>query len=588
MTALFERITETPLVFDEGRGDDALESLSKALADIPDLAPAAKLVRESPKLRALLQATFSCSPYLTSLALRDPATLAECVLRDPDAQLGEARAELAAAIAEAPSTKEVLALLRRYKRRMALLTALADLGGVWPTEVTLKTMSAAADAVLQQAVTFLFRKARETGQIASQDALSPAPGYFIVAMGKLGAFELNYSSDIDIIVFYDAERAGLKPDIEPSIFFVRLTRELVRLMQEHTADGYVFRTDLRLRPDPGATQIALSTDAGLTYYESFGQNWERAALIKARIAAGDAEAGEEFLAQLAPFVWRKYLDYAAIADIHAMKRRVHAYKGHGAIAVEGHDIKLGRGGIRDIEFFAQTQQLIAGGRHPELRSRGTIETLERLAKGGWIAKEAASDLTEAYLFLRRIENRLQMVGDQQTHIIPAEPQELDRIARLSGFADTNAFGDALLTRFKRVEAHYGALFEKLPELPSSAPTLVISADEKDPAALASLERLGFGNPGAAIAAIRAWQSGRYAATRSARARERLTEFLPSLLDCFRPNRRARPCARHLRQGDGRDAGRRAALLAPCRQSQPAQAGRRHHGDGAAPRAHYRA
>ena len=361
---------------------------------------------------------------------------------------------------------------------------------------------------------------------------APAPGYFIIAMGKLGAFELNYSSDIDIIVFYDAERAGLKADIEPSTFFVRLTRELVRLLQEHTADGYVFRTDLRLRPDPGATQIALSTDAGLTYYESFGQNWERAALIKARIAAGDVALGEEFLGQLAPFVWRKYLDYAAIADIHAMKRRVHAYKGHGAIAVEGHDIKLGRGGIRDIEFFAQTQQLIAGGRHPELRTRGTIETLERLAEGGWIAKEAASDLTEAYLFLRRIENRLQMVGDQQTHIIPAERDELERVAKLSGFADTDSFGDALLGRFKRVETHYGALFEKLPELPSAAPTLVISADEKDPAAIASLERLGFRNPAAAIAAVRAWQSGRYAATRSTRSRERLTEFLPSLLDAF--------------------------------------------------------
>ena len=170
---------------------------------------------------------------------------------------------------------------------------------------------------------------------------------------------------------------------------MRLTRDLVRLLQEHTADGYVFRTDLRLRPDPGATQIALSVEAGLTYYESFGQNWERAALIKARVAAGDIAAGEEFLRQLAPFIWRKYLDFAAVADIHAMKRRVHAFKGHGAIAVEGHDIKLGRGGIRDIEFFAQTQQLIAGGRHPELRTRGTVETLDRLAEGGWIAPDAA-------------------------------------------------------------------------------------------------------------------------------------------------------------------------------------------------------
>ncbi|MGV1014396.1 MAG: bifunctional [glutamine synthetase] adenylyltransferase/[glutamine synthetase]-adenylyl-L-tyrosine phosphorylase, partial [Methyloceanibacter sp.] len=266
--------------------------------------------------------------------------------------------------------------------------------------------------------------------------------------------------------------------------------------------------------------------------ESFGQNWERAALIKARVAAGDLEAGEEFLRQLSPFIWRKYLDYAAIADIHAMKRRVHAYKGHGAIAVEGQDIKLGRGGIRDIEFFAQTQQLIAGGRHKELRTRGTIETLDRLAEGGWIAREAAEALSETYYLLRRIENRLQMVGDQQTHIIPDKRQELDRIARLCGFADTDAFGNALIDRFKCVEAHYEALFEKLPEPPVSAPNLVVAADEADPATLASLEQLGFHNPKAAIEAIRAWQSGRYGATRSAKARERLTEILPSLLDAF--------------------------------------------------------
>jgi [glutamine synthetase] adenylyltransferase / [glutamine synthetase]-adenylyl-L-tyrosine phosphorylase len=534
VTAFFERITLSPLVYDAARGEDALESLTNALRGDPNLAPAAALLAEVPKASELLAASFSCSPYLTSLALRDPSTLAECLLRDPDAHLAEARRGLAAAVAEAATAKEVMALLRRFKHRIALLAGLADLGGVWSTEATLSAMSVAADTVLEQATAFLFRKAREAGQIkpAQAGAASSASGYFVIAMGKLGALELNYSSDIDIIVFYDAERAGLAPDIEPSTFFVRLTRELVRLLQEHTADGYVFRTDLRLRPDPGATQIALSTDAGLIYYESFGQSWERAALIKARVAAGDIEAGEEFLGQLAPFIWRKYLDFAAVADIHAMKRRVHQFKGHGAIAVEGHDIKLGRGGIRDIEFFAQTQQLIAGGRHPELRTRGTIETLNRLAGGGWIAPEAARELTEAYLFLRRIENRLQMIGDQQTHILPADLPELARVAALSGFADTNAFGNALIAAFKRIEAHYGALFEKLPELPTSAPSLVVQTDEADPAALASLERLGFHNPAAAIAAIRAWQSGRYVATRSARARERLTQFLPALLDAF--------------------------------------------------------
>jgi len=531
VTAFFERITESPRVYDAARGADALESLAKAFQGASELAPAAKLLSKSAKVRELLKAAFSASPYLTALALRHPASLAGCLLSDPDAYLAEARAGLAAAAAQASATSEVMALLRRFKHRMALLTGLAELGGVWPTEAALEAMSVTADSVLEQATAFLFRKARVSGQLRQADLTSPAPGYFVIAMGKLGAFELNYSSDVDIIVFYDADRAGLKPEVEPSTFFVRLTRDLVHLLQEHTADGYAFRTDLRLRPDPGATQIALSVEAGLTYYESFGQNWERAALIKARVVAGDVLAGEEFLRQLSPFVWRKYLDFAAVADIHAMKRRVHAFKGHGAIAVEGHNIKLGRGGIRDIEFFAQTQQLIAGGRHPELRTRGTIETLERLATGGWIAPGTAEELTEAYLFLRRIENRLQMVGDQQTHIIPAEREELDRVARLSGFADTNAFGDALIDRFKRVEVHYEALFEKIPGAPRSAPNIIV-ADENDPAALAALERLGFGNPPAAVAAIRAWQSGRYAATRSERTRERLTEFLPSMLDAF--------------------------------------------------------
>jgi len=527
VTAFADRITELPQIYDAARGADVLAGVLQALGDVPALAPAARLAA-APKTKALLEAVFSGAPYLAALAQRSPQLLADCLVRDPDTHLAEARAALGVDMVKAPAAKEAMVLLRQFKHRTALLIGLADLGGVWPTEVTLKALSEAADATLQEAVAFLFRKAREAGQVSS---VEEAPGYFVIAMGKLGAMELNYSSDIDFMVFYDAERAGLAADVEPSTFFVRLTRDLVRLVQEHTADGYAYRTDLRLRPDPGATQIALSTDAGLTYYESFGQNWERAALIKARIVAGDIALGEEFLEQLSPFIWRKYLDFAAVADIHAMKRRVHAFKGHGAIAVEGHDIKLGRGGIRDIEFFAQTQQLITGGRHPELRTRGTIATLERLADGGWIEKTAADDLTRAYLFLRRVENRLQMVGDQQTHIIPGDRAELDRIARLSGFEDTDAFGDALIAQFKVVETHYGALFEKIPEPATEVPGIVV-ADESDPGALAALERLGFNNPIATVAAIRAWQSGRYASTRSAKSRERLTEFLPLLLDAF--------------------------------------------------------
>ncbi len=532
MTAFYEHISDAPRVYDEARATDILSTLAKAMGEDPHLVLAAKLLADNPRVRALLAGTFSASSYLAALASRDPSRLAHCLCRDPDRHFAEARAGLATAMTGAQTAKAAMAALRRFKQRIALLIGLADLGGVWSTDTTLAAMSLAAETVLQQAVKFLFRQAREAGQLTPAADASCANGYFVIAMGKLGGRELNYSSDIDIIVFYDAARAGLAPGIELQAFFVRITRELVRLLQEHTADGYVFRTDLRLRPDPGATQVALSKDAGLVYYESFGQNWERAALIKARIVAGDVEAGEAFLRELSPFIWRKYLDFGAIADIHAMKRRVHAFKGHGSIAVAGHDIKLGRGGIRDIEFFVQTQQLIAGGRHPELRTRGTIETLDRLAEGGWIAALAAQDLTRAYRFLRGVENRLQMIGDQQTHVLPEEPQELARLAALAGFADADAFAAGLVKELTAVETHYGALFEKLPALSSPTPSIVVHGDEADPEALAALKRLGFHNSGAAMAAIRAWQSGRYPATRSTRARERLTAFLPVLLDAF--------------------------------------------------------
>ncbi len=417
----------------------------------------------------------------------------------------------------------------------------------------------------------------------------PTPGYFIIAMGKLGAFELNYSSDIDIIVFYDADRAGLSPDVEPSTFFVRLTRELVRLLQEHTADGYVFRTDLRLRPDPGRdTDRALhrrGADLLRKLRPELGargpdQGAHRRGRCRGRARSSCASSRRSSGANIST--------YAAIADIHAMKRRVHAYKGHGAIAVEGHDIKLGRGGIRDIEFFAQTQQLIAGGRHPELRSRGTIETLERLAAGGWIAKEAARELTEAYLFLRRVENRLQMVGDQQTHIIPAEPERARAHREALGLCRYQLVRQRAACASSRASKRITEpCSRKLPEPPASAPRIVVTADEADPAALAAVERLGFRNPQAAIAAIRAWQSGRYVATRSDAARERLIAFLPSLLDAF--GRTADPdlALATFDKVDRRDAGRVAALLAACRQPKPAPADRRHHGNRAAARAHHR-
>ena len=255
---------------------------------------------------------------------------------------------------------------------------------VWPVMRVTAALTRLADTAVGLAVRHLLRDAAAQRRPQSRPIRSgprQGSGYFVLALGKMGANELNYSSDIDLIVFYDIAAATAAPGTELAPFYVRLTRRLVKLLAERTADGYVFRTDLRLRPDPASTQIAVSTAAALDYYESVGQTWERAALIKARPCAGDIAAGKALLAAIAPFIWRKHIDFAAVTDIHAMKRQIHAYRGHGEIDVEGHNIKLGRGGIREIEFFAQTQQLILGGRHPELRVPQTLGALAALAAG---------------------------------------------------------------------------------------------------------------------------------------------------------------------------------------------------------------
>jgi glutamate-ammonia-ligase adenylyltransferase len=347
-------------------------------------------------------------------------------------------------------------------------------------------------------------------------------------MGKMGAFELNYSSDIDLIVLYDPAAPALPKDAEPSTLFVRVTQRLVKLLQERTADGYVFRTDLRLRPDPASTAIAISTPAAAAYYESVGQNWERAAMIKARACAGDIAAGDAILAELAPFVWRKYLDFAAVADVHAMKRQINAYRGHGEIAVEGHNIKLGRGGIREIEFFAQTQQLIAGGRNPSLRDRDTLTTLDKLYEDKWIDEAARDAMKEAYCFLRTVEHRLQMVNDEQTQTLPADPSELERFARFLGFASRDAFAKVLLGHLNQVQRYYVRLFEKHPD--ADRPALAFPSDADNHKTLDRLAELGFRSPLEASSIVRQWLNGDHRSLKGEAARSHLQTLLPALLE----------------------------------------------------------
>ena len=482
----------------------------------------------TPPVADLLAGIFGASPYLTSLIERHPASLADALRNRRRIASPRSRATLADTVAAAGTAADAMRALRVFKNDIALLTALCDLAGVWPVMTITRRLSEAADAAVTAAVRFLFRQAAKAGDW--QDG-EPA-GYIVLGMGKYGAFELNYSSDIDLIVFYDLARIRLRAGLEVQPFFVRLTRDLVRLLTERTGDGYVFRTDLRLRPDPGATPLALSTEAALNYYESFGQNWERAALIKARPVAGDIAAGAAILEELAPYIWRKYLDFAAIADIHAMKRQIHAFHGFGTIAVAGHNIKVGRGGIREIEFFVQTQQLIAGGRQPSLRVSDTLSALARLEERGWITAAAHQELAEAYRFLRTVEHRLQMIADEQTQTLPDDPDKLTALARFCGFADTPAFATRLTAELERVQAHYVRLFEHSPELTSRGANMVFAGEADDPATVEALTRMGFTRAPEIIALIRGWHHGRYPAVRSPRARELLTEVQPVLVEAL--------------------------------------------------------
>ncbi|TWT00675.1 bifunctional [glutamine synthetase] adenylyltransferase/[glutamine synthetase]-adenylyl-L-tyrosine phosphorylase [Reyranella sp. CPCC 100927] len=475
---------------------------------------------------ALLDTLFGNSPFLSELALSDPVFTALLWRQGPSAATGVA---LEGMKSNSSDTLSLRTSLRQAKRRVALVTALADIAGVWQLVQVTGTLSHFAEQALRHATDRALLDLEAMGQLQlGGDAA--AAGLTVLGMGKLGAGELNYSSDIDLIVLYDRELPAVVGDDGLGAKMVRATRALVGSMSEITADGYVFRTDLRLRPDPGSTPLAISTIAAETYYESVGQNWERAAMIKARPVAGNIEVGDAFLRMLRPYVWRKHLDFAAIHDIHSIKRQIDAHRGTGTVKVAGHNVKLGRGGIREIEFFVQTQQLIYGGRNPALRMRGTVGGLNALAEAGLIQDKVARELAECYGFLRRVEHRLQMVDDRQTHVLPADEAGLAAIATFMGYAGGEPFAADLLRTFRTVESHYARLFEDAPSLAApGAGSLVFTGIDADPETLTTLTDLGFRETAVAWQIVSRWHHGRYRATQTARARELLTELKPALL-----------------------------------------------------------
>jgi glutamate-ammonia-ligase adenylyltransferase len=528
---LAARFVEGPRLFAPA---EAQQHLAGWLGDLaPEQAGAIReLAARFPAVRTVLEGIAETSPYLFDLMRADPARLTRLLDCDPDSHLAALIEHTSLGAAAAADEAQVMQLLRRMKSEAALLIALCDIGGVWPVMQVTAGLTDLAAVSVQSALRYLLRQEAARGRLAPPNPDHPedGSGLVVLAMGKMGAGELNYSSDIDLIVFFDPAAPTLAPDIEPQPFFVRLTQALARLLQQRTGDGYVFRVDLRLRPDPASTQVAMSTESALYYYEREGRTWERAAMIKARPCAGDAEAGEALVADLSPFVWRKHLDFAALADVHDMKRQMQTFRGQSEISVEGHNVKVGRGGIREIEFFAQTQQLIAGGRHPELRVRPTLEALKVLASSDWITFAARDELTLAYEFLRRVEHRLQMIADEQTHTLPEQAEAVERFAHFFGYDGRDAFAKDLLGHLNCVQGHYEKLFEGDPAGTVKLPAVDYSAGPADKRLLELYATLGFKKPVMVATTVQQWLSGEYRVLRNETTRRAFEEFVPALID----------------------------------------------------------
>ena len=427
-----DRITRRPIPYEPERAAE----------------PRARFASFAPEVRDLIEGAAGCSPYLADLMRREADWLEEALAGQPETALEAALSGLGEL-----DSRDLAPALRRAKARVALLAGLADLGGVWPLETVTGALTRLADLAVHEALRALVADEIRRGKVpgAAPDDAATAAGIVAIAMGKMGAGELNYSSDIDLICLFDDSRYEADCVQEARAVFIKVVRKMAALLSDLTSDGYVFRTDLRLRPDAAVTPVCISMAAAEQYYEAQGRTWERAAYIKARPCGGDIVAGERFLAALTPFVWRRHLDYAAIQDAHDMRLRIRDHKGlHGPIVLEGHDMKLGVGGIREIEFFTQTRQLIAGGRDPQLRQRDTVGGLVALASKGWVPEADAEELTRHYRAHREVEHRVQMVADAQTHDLPTTPEGFNRLAHMMGEGDTTKLREVLQTRLERV------------------------------------------------------------------------------------------------------------------------------------------
>ena len=463
------------------------------------------------------KAAADLAPYLSRAARRSPDAL-NILEKDGAAALHAHALEQARAAGDAATLDETMAKLRTAKLAHHIAVAARDLSGDVDVTAVTENLTEFANTALDAA----FRAVLSSRELKSD-------GLFIFALGKMGAFELNYSSDIDVAAFFDADvfdggsgEAQTKAN--------RVVQETMRVLEEQTGDGYVFRTDLRLRPDPSSTPPAVSTSMASLYYESVGQNWERMVWIKARAVTGDIAAAEAFLEMLTPFIWRRHLDYWAIADVQSVKRMINSKAGV-ALNDPAPDVKLGPGGIREIEFFAQTQQIILGGRNEYLRGRKTLSSLHALVAAKAVDEPVAEELSAAYAALRAVEHRIQMMQDEQTHRVPKDEERRLLLARLCGYEDLAAFDADLHATRANVSRHYSDLFaeEERKTKSASEGNLVFTGVDDDPGTVSTLSSLGFSDPSRVISTIQSWHRGKTPATRTERGRGLLTALLPELL-----------------------------------------------------------
>ncbi len=487
----------------------------------PALGPGAE-----PALCQALRQVCACSPFVASYLARDPGRLEELLA---SGELGrrltaaEYRTRAEAASAGADDESSLLSRLRRLRHRELVRIAWRDLRGDAGLADTMAELSDFADAVLAATLGWLHRS--QVAALGSPyDSSGDVQTLIVLSMGKLGAQELNFSSDIDLILCYpaDGETRGGARTLSNQAFFERQGQRLIRALSEVTADGFVFRVDLRLRPFGDAGPLVMSFDALERYYATHGRDWERYALIKARPVAGDAAAGQRLLARLTPFVYRRYLDFGAIGALREMKRLIDEEGKRKGLAS---NIKQGPGGIREIEFIGQTFQLIHGGRQPILRARPILEVLEHLARLGHLPRAAVADLSGAYAFLRTMEHRLQQIDDRQTQALPERDLPRARIAYGMGYPDWVAIQAALDAHRERVQHHFNRLV-LCPIVSDGAPWQPRQAAAER---ISHLAALGFTDPDPALRALDTLYASAAARRLTPVERERLDRLLPSLL-----------------------------------------------------------